>query len=255
MQTMSDQNSSGSPCGCEGAGVPERADVLIIGGGITGISLAALLARNKISTVLIEKSDFTSGTSQASGMMIWGGLLYLKNLEFRTVVNFCRSRDRLIRDRRAEVAPRGFTYLVSRQGGRRSWFMWCALQVYCALSLWKQGPVKKFPLDRLPEEFDSSLYSAGWTYEEGFLTRSDSDFGLRQLMEAGGRLTALNHHEIGSVQRNENDLYQVELRIPDGSVRRTEVAKILNCGGVWADEINANFGVRTRYHHHFSKGV
>ncbi len=252
---MPDKNSSGQPGGNETARVPDRAEVLIIGGGITGISLATLLARNGISSVLIEKNDFTSGTSQASGMMIWGGLLYLKNLEFRTVAKFCRSRDRLIRNRPGDVAPRRFTYLVARQGGRRSWFMWCALQVYRALSFWKQGPVRKSPLDRLPMELDGSLYSAGWTYEEGFLARSDSHFGLRQLVATKGPLTARNHHEIESLQRVENGLYQVELRSADGTPCRTEVAKIVNCGGVWADGINTRFGVPTQHHHHFSKGV
>lgn len=252
---MPAKNPSGESGSNETAHVPDRAEVLIIGGGITGISLATLLARNGISSVLIEKNDFTSGTSQASGMMIWGGLLYLKNLEFRTVARFCRSRDFLIRSRPEDVASRDFTYLVARQGGRRSWFMWCALQVYRALSLWRQGPVRRFPLDRLPMELDGGLYSAAWTYEEGFLARSDSRFGLRQLVATEGPLTALNHHEIESLQRDDNGFYQVGLRSDDGAIYRTEVARIVNCGGIWADGINTRFGVKTRHHHHFSKGV
>lgn len=235
---------------------PSQADVLILGGGITGISLARLLARNGKSTVLIEKHDFTSGTSQASGMMIWGGLLYLKNLEFRTVAKFCRSRDRLIQRRPTEIAPRQFTYLVARHGGRSSLLMASALQLYRAFSWWKRSPVRRFPVSKLPEIFDRSTFSTGWTYEEGFLSHSDSHFGLRGLIQPAGPLTALNYHDIESIHRLENGRYDVTVRSTlDDTTHRMEVVKIVNCVGVWADEINASFGIRTRHRHHFSKGV
>lgn len=235
---------------------PHQADVLILGGGITGISLAQLLARNGKSTLLIEKNDFTSGTSQASGMMIWGGLLYLKNLEFRTVAKFCRSRDRLIRRRPSDIAPRSFTYLVARNGGRSSWLMGSALQLYRAFSGWKRSPIRRFPVAELPEIFVRENFSTGWTYEEGFLSHSDSHFGLRGLIDPAGPLNALNYHEVESILRLENGRYDVTVRSTlDDVVRRFKVGKIVNCGGVWADEINARFGILTRHRHHFSKGV
>jgi len=48
-------------------------DVLIIGGGITGASLYGELCRHGWRTLLLDKGDFASGTSQSSGMMVWGG--------------------------------------------------------------------------------------------------------------------------------------------------------------------------------------
>ncbi len=236
--------------------LPNQADVLILGGGITGISLARLLARNGKSTILIEKRDFTSGTSQASGMMIWGGLLYLKNLEFRTVAKFCRSRDRLIQRRPTQIAPRGFTYLVARNGGRSSLLMGSALQLYRAFSGWKRSPVRRFPIAELPGIFDRKNFASGWTYEEGFLSQSDSHFGLLGLIDSSGPLNACNYHEVESLRRLENGRYDVTVRSTlDDATHRFEVGKIVNCGGVWADEINVRFGVRTRHRHHFSKGV
>lgn len=228
---------------------------MVIGGGITGISLATLLARNGKSTVLVERKDFTSGTSQASGMMIWGGLLYLRNLEFLTVAKFCRSRDQLIKRQPSEVSPRGITYLVAKTGGRSSRLMWCALQFYRAISLWSRAPIRRFPLDQMPADFDKNHYSTGWTYEEGFLSQSDSGFALQQLTDVDGPLTALNYHEIQQIRRR-HDGYDVTLRSLHGSTDHVmRVDKIVNCGGVWADEINQRFGISTRHHHHLSKGV
>jgi len=54
-------------------------DVAIIGGGIKGAHIYHQLCEAGYRTVLLEKGDFASGTSQASCMMIWGGLLYLAN--------------------------------------------------------------------------------------------------------------------------------------------------------------------------------
>ena len=62
-------------------------DAVIIGGGISGASLFARMAAEGYKTLLIDKGDFGSATSQASWMMIWGGLLYLKSLDFRTVLS------------------------------------------------------------------------------------------------------------------------------------------------------------------------
>jgi glycerol-3-phosphate dehydrogenase len=233
-----------------------EANVLVIGGGITGISLATLLARNGKSTLLIEKHDFASGTSQASGMMIWGGLLYLRNLEFRTVAKFCRARDRLLHQPGARISPRAFTYLVAKHGGRSSWLMWAALQLYRALSGGKRAAVRRFPLERLPLELDPSLYATGWSYEEGFLTDSDSIFTLGQMTHCAGPLTALNYQAITEIQRLADGQYQVTFHDTQTSAEQVWIVdKIVNCGGVWADEINRQFGVRTRHHHHGSKGV
>jgi len=108
---------------------PSEVEVLIIGGGVTGISLASLLARNGKSTLLLENRDFASGTSQASGMMIWGGFLYLKNLEFRQVWQFCRARDQLIAGLDGEVTKRKFTYIGLKKGGRNRLMVWLALHL------------------------------------------------------------------------------------------------------------------------------
>jgi glycerol-3-phosphate dehydrogenase len=60
-------------------------DLLIIGGGITGCGIALDAALRGIKTLLIEKSDFASGTSSRSTKLIHGGLRYLKQLELKLV--------------------------------------------------------------------------------------------------------------------------------------------------------------------------
>jgi len=60
-------------------------DLIIIGGGITGAGIALDAASRGLSVLLLEKSDFASGTSSKSTKLIHGGLRYLKQFEIGLV--------------------------------------------------------------------------------------------------------------------------------------------------------------------------
>ena len=58
-------------------------DVLIIGGGIYGVSVARDAALRGVSVALVEKGDFGSATSSNSLRIVHGGLRYLQQADFR----------------------------------------------------------------------------------------------------------------------------------------------------------------------------
>ena len=60
-------------------------DLIVIGGGITGAGIAVDATLRGMKVLLVEKSDFASGTSSKSTKLIHGGLRYLKQLEFSLV--------------------------------------------------------------------------------------------------------------------------------------------------------------------------
>jgi glycerol-3-phosphate dehydrogenase len=70
--------------------------VLIIGGGVNGISTFRDLALQGVDVLLVEKHDFCSGASAASSHMAHGGLRYLENAEFRLVREALHERNRLL---------------------------------------------------------------------------------------------------------------------------------------------------------------
>ena len=53
-------------------------DVCVIGGGATGLSCALDAQLRGLKTVVVEASDFASGTSTASTKMVHGGVRYLQ---------------------------------------------------------------------------------------------------------------------------------------------------------------------------------
>lgn len=81
------------------------ADVLIIGGGINGISTFRELALQGVKVVLVERNDYCSGASAASSHMIHGGIRYLENGEIRLVRESLLERNRLLGNAPHYVKP------------------------------------------------------------------------------------------------------------------------------------------------------
>ncbi len=65
--------------------IPSSYESLIIGGGIVGAGLLRDLSYHGIQTLLVDKSDFASKTSNWSSKMLHGGLRYLENYDFALV--------------------------------------------------------------------------------------------------------------------------------------------------------------------------
>src|SRR5208283_5453198 len=82
-----------------------QVSALIIGGGINGVGLLRELALQGRDGLLVEKSDFCSGTSSSSTRVIHGGLRYLENAEFRLVKESLRERNRLLKNAPHYVRP------------------------------------------------------------------------------------------------------------------------------------------------------
>ena len=74
-----------------------RTSVLVIGGGINGISTFRDLALQGVDVLLVERGDFASGASAASSHMIHGGIRYLENGEFRLVRESVQERNGLLK--------------------------------------------------------------------------------------------------------------------------------------------------------------
>jgi glycerol-3-phosphate dehydrogenase len=70
-------------------------DVLVVGGGITGVGVALDAASRGLRTALIERDDFASGTSSKSSKLAHGGLRYLQQGEIRLVYQALHERQRL----------------------------------------------------------------------------------------------------------------------------------------------------------------
>lgn len=223
-------------------------DVLIAGAGISGAAVHQQLARSGYRVAMVDRRDFASGTSQASGMLVWGGLLYLRNLDISTVVGLCRSRRRLLEEHADESLVIDLHYPTEHLGAFGKAFMWSALQLY-----WGLGG---FHLAR-PRFVDGEA-GPSLVYQEGMLRSSDSRFVLGRMgggMSAGS--LALNYCEVVSAAHEvAAGCWRVDLKDHITGDEHSIRAKVLvNAAGVWADDVDRMAGLVSPCKHVFSKGV
>jgi glycerol-3-phosphate dehydrogenase len=123
-------------------------DVLIIGGGITGASVAYEAASRGLKVALVEKNDFASATSSASSRMIHGGLRYLANAEFALVRESLRERRIMMNIAPNFVHPMPFLFAMYKHDKNSPFVYKIGMILYDILSydknfLWDKS--KKMP--------------------------------------------------------------------------------------------------------------
>jgi glycerol-3-phosphate dehydrogenase len=83
-------------------------DVLVIGGGATGVGAALDAVSRGYKTALVEASDFAKATSSRSTKLIHGGVRYLQNGELGLVRESLHERANLLRNASHLVTELGF---------------------------------------------------------------------------------------------------------------------------------------------------
>ncbi len=92
-------------------------DLVIIGGGITGLGVARLAARNGYRCAVLERDDLASGTSSVSSHMLHGGLRYLEHGRFALVRESLAERSAV--HRMAPALTRPYRFLAPLYRGDR----------------------------------------------------------------------------------------------------------------------------------------
>ena len=107
-------------------------DVLVIGGGISGAAIFWDSVLRGLDSVLVEKNDYASGTSQATSKLIHGGLRYLKNAEFTLVKESLDERRILAKLTPHSIKPLGF--LIPVYDYKNKYVLQLGLTLYDLLS-------------------------------------------------------------------------------------------------------------------------
>lgn len=80
-------------------------DMVVVGGGATGLGIALEASSRGYSTLLVEQHDFCKGTSSRSTKLIHGGVRYLEQGNLRLVRDALRERGLLLRNAPDLVYP------------------------------------------------------------------------------------------------------------------------------------------------------
>lgn len=109
-------------------------DLLIVGGGITGLGVARLAARNGWSVALIERGDLASGASSATSHMLHGGLRYLEHGHFALVRESLSERSAVAHMAPALATPTRFLVPLYRGDRVAPWKLRLGLSLYDVLA-------------------------------------------------------------------------------------------------------------------------
>jgi len=219
----------------------EEFDLLVIGGGITGVAVARDAVLRGFHTALVEKDDFGSGTSSRSTRLIHGGIRYLEYGEFKLVFDACSER-RVMRKIAPRLArPLPFLYPLYRGQRPAPWKLRAGMVLYDALSLFRNVQNHRWlrPSEvqrREPLVAGRGLLSAGRYYD------AQVDDARLTLM------TAKAAHLHGAVMANRAravGLMKAKGRVVGARVldetsgREVEVrAKVVvNATGIWTDDV------------------
>jgi glycerol-3-phosphate dehydrogenase len=96
-------------------------DVLVVGGGATGLGCAVDAASRGLRTALVERGDFAHGTSSRSTKLAHGGVRYLRAGQMALVAQSLRERERLTRNAPGLVHDTPFVVPAYR-AYERAWY-------------------------------------------------------------------------------------------------------------------------------------
>ena len=120
----------------------EPFDVVVIGGGITGAGVALDAASRGYSVALVERGDYSTGTSSRSSKMIHGGLRYLQNFDLGLVREALLERQLLVQLAPHLIYPTPF--LVPSLGeNRRSRRLGIGLYMYDVMATTRVGQARR----------------------------------------------------------------------------------------------------------------
>jgi glycerol-3-phosphate dehydrogenase len=112
-------------------------DLVVVGGGITGAGVALDAASRGYSVALVEKSDFSAGTSSRSSKLVHGGLRYLQSFDLGLVREALLERALMVKLAPHLVKP--LPMIVPTFEGRRpDRLMGVGLNMYDVMS-WRRG--------------------------------------------------------------------------------------------------------------------
>ena len=237
----------------------EQFDLLVIGGGITGVGTALDAAARGMKVILVEMQDFGAGTSSRSTKLIHGGLRYLKQFEFKLVREVGRERAILHRNAPHVVIPEKMLLPVVKGGTFNKLSLWFGLWFYDLLAGVKKEERRKMlsrakALQKEPELNPEGLRGAG-LYSE---YRSDD---ARLTIEVAK--TAVNEGAICLNYTKVEDLCYENGKINGVKVKdqftgeqyQINAQYIANAAGPWVDGIRKLDGSETGKRLHHTKGV
>jgi glycine/D-amino acid oxidase-like deaminating enzyme len=222
----------------------EPFDVLVIGGGITGVGVALDAASRGLRTALVERDDFASGTSSKSSKMVHGGLRYLQNGDVRLVYEALRERRRLMRNAPHLVDVLPFMIPILTKDGvvskKVAKALGSAMWMYDLTGGWRIGKLhRRMSGDEAARHFPTThldKLSAGYLYFDAAADDARLTLTIARTAAEHGAVV-VNRCGVVDITSDADGRADGAIVEADGERITVRARCVVNAAGVWADEV------------------
>jgi glycerol-3-phosphate dehydrogenase len=214
-------------------------DLIIVGGGATGLGAAVDAAARGYRTLLLEAADFAKGTSSRSTKLVHGGVRYLAQGNIGLVYGALRERGIMQRIAPHLVHPLPFVVPAYRWWDQP--FYGSGLLLYSVmagrLGFGFSRPIGKAQALRLAPTLEPQDLKGGVVYYDGQFDDTRLAVSLlRTFLDHGG--TALNYTPVVGLVKSGGKISGVAARDEEsGQELELHARAVVNATGVFADEL------------------
>jgi glycerol-3-phosphate dehydrogenase len=216
-------------------------DLLVIGGGILGTSVAWHAAQSGLRVAMVDAGDFAGATSSASSKLVHGGLRYLQTGAVKLVAENHQERRALAKDVAPHlVNPLTFYLPVYKGGPVGAAKLGAGVFAYTALSAFGDGVGKVISPARAlagnPGLRTENLKAVAVYYDHQMNDSRVAVMTVRAAVEAGA--VVLNHAEVKGLRFTHGRVTGADLsdRV-DGTEFGIDARVVLNATGPWVDHL------------------
>lgn len=215
-------------------------DMIIIGGGATGLGVAVDASSRGFKTLLIEAVDFAKGTSSRSTKLAHGGVRYLEQFNFGLVKEALKERGLMLQN--AGHLAKNQTFVIPNYDYFSTFFYTFGLKLYDimsgSLSLGSSKYISKKETVRLLPTINQNNLKNGVVYHDGQFDDSRLAINLAKTAVENGACV-LNYAKVTSLLKDK-DHKIIGIRIEDIETRKIYEIKgkaVINATGVFTNSI------------------
>ena len=214
-------------------------DVVVVGGGASGLGVAVDAASRGYRTALFESHDFAKATSSRSTKLVHGGVRYLEQMNFSLVMEALRERGLLYAN-----APHIVTDLAFIVPSYKWWegpFYGVGLKLYDALAgklnLEKSRHLgREATIEAIPNVQQEGL-DGGTMYHDGQFDDARLAVTLARTAVDHGAVV-LNRMRVMELLKEDGHIDRVRVRDEEsGEMHEVRASVVVNATGIFSDEV------------------
>lgn len=218
----------------------EAFDMIVIGGGITGVGVAREAARRHLRVLVLEQRDIAWGTSSRSSKMVHGGLRYIAQGDIKLTRDALRERERLIAEAPYLIERLGywFGHRAGKFPGPGAFGTLCAAYDFLA-GIRDHRFANASEVLRRFRGFDDRGLAGATRYTDS--VTDDARLVLRTLDEAvADGAKVLTYTKVRDLLRSGDSITGVVVEdVVENRTFHVRASVVVNATGVWADRLRA----------------